>query len=626
MVSVVICAGGIASRMGPYSREAPKTLFELEPGVTVLDHIMGRVKLVDPERIVIVTRPAFRRSLEEKFLGEVEILESDIEDFGNLYSVYLALELVRDPFLIVMSDHLFEASMLSDLVGHESDRAFTVCLDRSPSRSDAMEGLKLAVRGSEVLLADKTLPPHHGIDTGLIMCRERARDYIREAVREKGPRAEICDALNLAASSGDIDYVDVTGKIWKDVDTPEDLEKARELYWEILRRELIKPEDGLIARYFNRPLSTRVSLMLYRRRAEVNPNLVSLLSSTLCFLAALLIARGYSPLGGVVAQAASVLDGVDGELARLFKRASKLGGILDSLMDRLSDVALVAGITLSLGSLEGASTLLPVLASANSVLVSYVTSGLVRAGVNVSALRLIPATRDARIFAVFLACAFSQPQLALLYIAVTPLLYLAGSVYLAFRDLRGPESVRKPERRRPLPEPSLSKGEASFLIREVVSNSLRMGVALLVIRIFSPLISDVTIVSREDLSLEGGLILNLLDFLIVIYFGYRVLVPVKRLLDLVSDKFSERVSVTRTALGRITTDLLYLALGSILWTYLPGITRSVLGDWASKLVYLGIAIFLLISAYDLVRTIYRTFGDLYSKLIDRLAGKISEGV
>lgn len=626
MVSVVICAGGVASRMGPYSKGIPKTLFELEPGVTILDHIMERVRSLNPEKVVIVTRPTFRDSLERKLGGEVRVLETDEEDFENLYTVHLALGLVGDPFLIVMSDHVFEVSMLKDLASHKSDKAFTVCLDRNPSRSEAIEGLKLAIRGGEVVLADKTIPPHHGIDTGLIMCRGRSRDYIRDALIEKGPKAKISDALNIAASSNDIDYVDVTGKLWKDIDTPEDLERARKLYWEILRRELIKPEDGLIARYLNRPISTRISLMLYRRRVEVNPNLVSLLSLILCFISAFTLIKGYLLLGGVLAQVASVLDGVDGEIARLFRRSSKLGSFLDSLMDRMSDVALISGLTLSLGSLEGANILLPILASANSILVSYATSGLARMGVNVSGLRLIPATRDARIFIVFLACALSQPQLALWYISIIPLLYIAGSLYLAFRDLREPREVRRVKRRGSFPELPSSRGEASFLIREILSNSFKMGVSLLLIRIFSPLISDITIVSQEGLSIGGDLLLTLLDFLVLIYFGYKILMPIKRLFDMASDKFAERVSVTRTTLGRIMTDLLYLVTGSILWIYLPSILRSVLGDWVSKLIYLSIAILLLISAYDLIRTLYRTFEDLYSKLVDKLAGKISESV
>ncbi|MGQ9479685.1 MAG: NTP transferase domain-containing protein, partial [Thermoproteota archaeon] len=86
---VVIIAAGVASRLKPYSEEVPKCLMELEPDVTILDFILSRVEEIKPSRILIVTRPRFRRMLEERLKGRVEIVETDIEEFGNLYSVSL---------------------------------------------------------------------------------------------------------------------------------------------------------------------------------------------------------------------------------------------------------------------------------------------------------------------------------------------------------------------------------------------------------------------------------------------------------------------------------------------------------------------------------------------------------
>ena len=321
------------------------------------------------------------------------------------------------------------------------------------------------------------------------MCRGRAREYIIEAVRREGLSAKIADALNLAASRGDVDYVDVTGKLWKDIDTPEDLVKARKLYWEILRRELIKPGDGLVSRYINRPISTRISLMIYKKNIQVNPAAVTLLSAILCFISAYLISQGVLVWGGLLAQLASILDGVDGEFAKLFERDSAWGGFIDSLVDRLSDVSLIAGLTLSSQGLEY-FTLLAVLASANTVLVSYVTSGLTKMEVDVSELRKIPATRDARIFAIMIACLFSAPHLALWYISAVPLIYVAASIHLAL-GLRKPRVKRDFEMRKPIPELIESSEDVGSSVREVISNSLKMGVALLVVRLLSPELSQI---------------------------------------------------------------------------------------------------------------------------------------
>jgi choline kinase/phosphatidylglycerophosphate synthase len=617
----IICAGGLASRMGKYSSNSPKSLFELEPGITILDHVLERIESAKPQKIVLVTRPEFRDSFERRVGDRVEIIEADLDEFENLYSVYLALNRVGNPFLIAMSDHIFESSMLMDLISHKSDRAFTVCLDRNPSRSEAMEGLKLHLIDEKVIKAGKDITPRYGIDTGLILCREKARGYIEEAIRAKGPEASISDALNLAASDGEVDYVDVTGRLWKDIDTPEDLVKARRIYWEILRRELIKKDDGIISRYLNRPISTRISLAIYKRRMRVNPMLISAISFILCLISAISLSNGMLILGGLLAQLASILDGVDGEVARLFRRASGWGGFIDAILDRIADVALISGLTLSLGILDRSILILAIMASANSILVSYVAHGLKSLNVNLRKLRMIPVARDARIFVIFLSCIFSVPIAALLYISTLPIPYSLASIYIAYKSGSGAEE-KTLEKGKPFPEVLEEQSEVIKLIREFLLNSFKMGFALLLVRLISPSVSDLTI-SMQDLSIEGGFLLTLLDFLIIIYFGYKMLNPLKGIMDLISELIVERVGITKTVFWRMITDLFYTILLAVLWTYLPSLSRPFLGDWAYRILSIAVIIFLIIFIYDLIKLIYMTFEDVYVKIIDKIAGRLS---
>jgi len=621
MMFAVICAGGLASRMGQYSSDLPKSLFELEPGVTVLDHVLERVGRAKPQKVVLVTRPEFRGSFEGRVGNRVEVIEADVEEFENLYSVYLALNRVGNPFLIVMSDHIFENSMLMDLISHESDKAFTVCLDRNPSRSEAMEGLKLYLVDERVIKAGKDITPRYGIDTGLILCREKARKYIEEAIRTKGPKAKISDALNLAALDGEVDYVDVTGRLWKDIDTPDDLIKARRMYWEILRRELIKPDDGIVSRYLNRPISTRISLAIYKRRIKVNPMLVSVISFIFCIISAILLSNGMLIFGGLLAQLASILDGVDGEVARLFRRASGWGGFIDSILDRMSDLALISGLSLSLGVMDGSILLLAIMASANSILVSYAAHGLKSLSADIRKLRMIPVTRDVRIFAIFLSCAFSVPIAALLYISMLPIPYLLASIYIAYKSGRRAEG-KVLEKRKPLPEVSEESSEAASLIKEILLNSFKMGFALLLVRLISPSISDIRI-SMQNFSIEGGFLLTLLDFIIIVYFGYKILNPLKGIMDLISELIVERAGITRTVFWRIITDLFYVILLAVLWIYLPSLARPLLGDWAYRILSIATLIFLIIFLYDLIKLIYRTFEDAYIKILDKIARRLS---
>ena len=82
-----------------------------------------------------------------------------------------------------------------------------------------------------------------------------------------------------------------------------------------LRRSLGKDADGPVSRWLNRPLSTRLSMVLAPLRPA--PDLVSLVAFTLGLA------------GGLLVHASSVADGVDGEVARLQLRAGPRGALLD---------------------------------------------------------------------------------------------------------------------------------------------------------------------------------------------------------------------------------------------------------------------------------------------------------
>jgi len=107
-----------------------------------------------------------------------------------------------------------------------------------------------------------------------------------------------------------------------------------------------KPTDGPIARYLNRRISLPISRAIVRSGLPISPDLMSLFSFSIGIVAALLFAIGLPLGGGVLAQLSSILDGCDGEIARLTRRQSTRGAILDAILDRLADGALIIGMTI----------------------------------------------------------------------------------------------------------------------------------------------------------------------------------------------------------------------------------------------------------------------------------------
>lgn len=118
-----------------------------------------------------------------------------------------------------------------------------------------------------------------------------------------------------------------------------------------------KPHDGLFSRLFNRPVSRAITRVLLRfawikpLHATAGTALIALL-----MLAAMLSSPLHGAvLGAVLFQAASIFDGVDGEIARATFRTSPAGARLDSLIDAATNLAFVAGLSANLW-LRGDST------------------------------------------------------------------------------------------------------------------------------------------------------------------------------------------------------------------------------------------------------------------------------
>jgi len=126
-----------------------------------------------------------------------------------------------------------------------------------------------------------------------------------------------------------------------------------------LRRSLAKDSDGAVSHYLNRPISTRLSMALSPLR--IPPNALSCATFLVGMLGAYFLARGRALPGGLLIQASSVLDGMDGETARLLWRHSAAGALLDSALDRVVDGAVVAGLGLWLLGTPPRPAILPIL-------------------------------------------------------------------------------------------------------------------------------------------------------------------------------------------------------------------------------------------------------------------------
>jgi phosphatidylglycerophosphate synthase len=111
---------------------------------------------------------------------------------------------------------------------------------------------------------------------------------------------------------------------------------------EAIRHSMIAP----IAKYINKRISLPISLFLCK--LWVNPNTITGINIVIGLFAGVFVADGHSYwmilLGAVLFQVASIVDGCDGEVAKLTFRCTKFGQYADSLSDTLSLGAFLVGI------------------------------------------------------------------------------------------------------------------------------------------------------------------------------------------------------------------------------------------------------------------------------------------
>lgn len=139
-------------------------------------------------------------------------------------------------------------------------------------------------------------------------------------------------------------------------------EQSRRQAEDAIFAELLRGDLGLVARHLNKPISFRITRYLLCR-LPFTPNQVTLGAAAIGLFGCALVATGQRwlvVLGLLLAHLQSVLDGCDGELARVRFQQSAIGEWLDTIVDDGMNLFLVASIGVGLGRATGSA--LPIIA------------------------------------------------------------------------------------------------------------------------------------------------------------------------------------------------------------------------------------------------------------------------
>ncbi len=345
----VILAAGEGSRLAHQDDGTPKPALSLL-GLSLAERTITSCMAAGIQRFLVVLGHSADQ-VQTHYQGIATRRQCDVGfvtaqewKLGNGASALAAADQVgSDPFLLTMSDHLIAPSLIEKILrAGPQDGEISLAVDRDKAGVfDVEDVTKVALSDGRVVWIGKTLDEWDAADTGVFLCTRALFDALERAKGEG--RHSLSDGASQLAAAGKVAAVDVTGEDWIDVDTPEAWREARR---RLLGNLTKGGEDGYVSTYLNRPISTRLSARLVATR--ITPNQITVISFLMSLVGAGFLAAGqyaFGLVGGLLVQLASIIDGCDGEIARLKHMSSARGAWLDTVLDRYADMAVGLAVT-----------------------------------------------------------------------------------------------------------------------------------------------------------------------------------------------------------------------------------------------------------------------------------------
>jgi len=146
----------------------------------------------------------------------------------NGISLLTAADRVARPFLLTMSDHLFDDGIADRLLDSFHSDFLNVAVDRKlDSIFDLEDAMKVKTQGNRITEIGKNLSDYDAIDIGLFVCPLEIFDYLERAKSRSGTNdCSLADGIRLMARDNKVRAIDIGDGWWQDVDTPGMLQRA----------------------------------------------------------------------------------------------------------------------------------------------------------------------------------------------------------------------------------------------------------------------------------------------------------------------------------------------------------------------------------------------------------------
>jgi CDP-L-myo-inositol myo-inositolphosphotransferase len=362
-MKALIIAAGKGSRSGSLTKDEPKPFVRLL-GLSLVERVILTAKEVGIDEFIVVIGYRGKRIKEKLGNGKrygvkIAYIENTEWERGNGVSVLKAKESLKENFILSMSDHIFDSRILKKLINYDLKNSVILAVDkREPLPGDT----RVLEKNGKIVKIGKDIEKANCIDTGLFLCSPKIFSYIQETVREGSE--ELAHGIAQAAKNRDAQVLDITqiesyaSKMrkeirpwWIDIDTEEDLVRARKL----LIRNACKGRNDLLATYVNKPIENFIVGRLANTR--ITPNQVTILTNIIAYISTFFFLKGHLLLASLLTFVVSFMDGVDGKLSRV-KLASSNIGRMEHAFDFLFEHSWYIALAIYLSKAYGISAIL----------------------------------------------------------------------------------------------------------------------------------------------------------------------------------------------------------------------------------------------------------------------------
>lgn len=233
-MKALILAAGLGTRLAPITNDIPKSMVPVN-GCPILMKQINNLHENGIDDIIVISGykgEIIENAIKEKFPDIKVIRNKDFSTTNNMYSAYLAKEMLTgEAFLMMNADVFYDSSVIKALMDDPNDNAIVTDIGRYLE-----ESMKVAERDGRLVSISKAITPEDALGASIDVYKfsseggkaffDKCAEYIEDK-KELNMWSEV--ALNEILGKVVFKACPLVGR-WVEIDNHEDLAEAERLF------------------------------------------------------------------------------------------------------------------------------------------------------------------------------------------------------------------------------------------------------------------------------------------------------------------------------------------------------------------------------------------------------------